>query len=81
MKDKVPVPPAADAVADPLLPPLHETFVWETAATEIAAGSVIVIMLKAEHAFASVTVQVHDPALSPETLAVPSPVGFPGVQL
>ena len=38
-------------------------------------------MREAEHAFASVTVQVHDPAVSPETLTVPSPVGFPGVQL
>ena len=41
----------------------------------------IVIIRKAEHAFASVTVHVHDPAVSPETLAVPSPIGFPGVQL
>ena len=31
--------------------------------------------------FASVTVQVHVPEVNPVTLAVPSPVGFPGVQL
>ena len=31
--------------------------------------------------FASVTVQVHVPAVNPVTLVVPSPVGFPGVQL
>jgi hypothetical protein len=42
---------------------------------------VIEIMREAEHAFASVTVQVHEPAVNPETLTVPSPVGFPGVQL
>ena len=33
------------------------------------------------HELASVTVHVHDPAVSPVTLAVPSPVGLPGVQL
>jgi hypothetical protein len=81
LKDNVPVPPEADAVADPLLPPLQETFVWETAATEIAVGSVIEIMREAEHAFASVTVHVHEPAVNPVTLTVPSPEGFPGVQL
>ena len=30
---------------------------------------------------ASVTVQVQFPNIKPVTLAVPSPVGFPGVQL
>ena len=35
----------------------------------------------AVHPFASVTVQVHVPAVKPVTLAVPSPVGLPGVQL
>ena len=76
-----PVPPEADIVAAPLLPALQETFVCETAFTTITDGCVIVNVLDAAQPFASVTVQVHDPALSPETLAVPSPVGFPGVQL
>ena len=81
MKDKVPVPPEAEALADPLLPPLQETFVWETAATEIAVGCVRFIVLAPVHPLPSVAVQVHDPAVRPETLVVPSPVGFPGVQL
>ena len=33
------------------------------------------------HRFASCTAQVHVPADNPVILAVPSPVGFPGVQL
>jgi hypothetical protein len=81
LKDKVPVPPEEEAVADPLFAPLQETFVWETEETEIVVGSVIVIIRKTEHPFPSVAVQVHEPAVSPETLVVPSPVGFPGVQL
>jgi hypothetical protein len=77
----VPVPPEAEAVADPLFAPLQETFVWETEETEIAVGCVIFIVLVPVHPLPSVTVHVHDPAVRPETLVVPSPVGFPGVQL
>ena len=46
-----------------------------------SAGWVTVKLCEAVQPLASVTVQVHVPALSPETDVVPSPVGFPGVQL
>jgi hypothetical protein len=77
----VPVPPLAVTLAEPLLPPLHETFVWPTGVTTIAGGAVRLKVAVPVQAFASVTVTVHVPAVSPVTLFVPSPVGLPGVQL
>ena len=47
----------------------------------MAAACVIVTDCDAMQAFASVIEQVHVPAVNPVTFAVPSPVGFPGVQL
>ena len=64
------------------MPPLHAMFVCEAAVSAKALdGCVIVKVLDAVQPLASVTVQVHVPAVKPVTDVVPSPVGFPGVQL
>ena len=55
--------------------------VWDAGVNESAVGCVIVKLWVAVHPFASVTVQVHVPAVKPVTEAVPSPDGLPGVQL
>ena len=55
--------------------------VCESAEATKAVGCVIENVLVVVHAFASVTVQVQVPNVKPVTLAVPSPVGLPGVQL
>ena len=47
----------------------------------IAVGCVIIKLRVVVQEFASVTVQVHDPAVNPVTEVVPLPVGVPGVQL
>ena len=65
----------------PLEPPKQETLVATVLPETGAAGCVMLTVLVAVQLFASVTVHVHVPAVSPVTLAVPSPVGFPGVQL
>ena len=75
------MPPETETEAAPLLPPLQEMFVCETAVTTSAAGAVMLKVALAEQELASVTVQVQVPAVSPVTEAVPSPVGLPGVQL
>jgi hypothetical protein len=67
--------------AAPLLPPLHDTFVWLTGVTTSAGGAVMLNVAVPVQAFASVTVTVHVPAVRPVTLFVPSPVGLPGAQL
>jgi hypothetical protein len=67
--------------AAPFEPPKHETFVCEARVVDIAGGWVIVKTEEAVHPIASVAVHVHDPAVSPVTDVVPSPIGFPGVQL
>ena len=53
----VPVPPVAEAVADPLLPPLQLTFVELIEATT-AAGSVTVTVVVSVQPLLSVTVTV-----------------------
>jgi hypothetical protein len=67
--------------AAPLLPPLQEMLVCDAGVTTIAGGCVMLKVRVAVHVFASVTVQVQVPAISPVTETVPSPVGLPGVQL
>ena len=47
----------------------------------MAVGSVIVKFTAVIQALASVTVHVQVPAVRPVTEVVPSPAGFPGVQL
>ena len=47
----------------------------------MAVGCVTVKVCAFVQPLASVTVQVQVPAVNPVTEAVPSPVGFPGVQL
>ena len=78
-----PAPPVALlTVAVPLDPPLQEILVCEFNVRESAVGCVIVKSRMVEHpVMLSVTVQVQVPALNPVTEMVPSPVGFPGVQL
>ena len=69
-------------LAAPLDPPKQEIVVCEAAVTVSAAeGCVIVNVIATVEELASVTVQVQVPAESPVTEVVPSPVGFPGVQL
>ena len=74
------MPPLADTDAEPLLPPLHATLVPEQLAT-ITVGSVILKVMLEVHPLLSVTAQVQLPAVNPVTETVPSPAGFPGVQL
>jgi hypothetical protein len=66
----VPVPPVAEAVADPSLPPLQLTLVDEVidTLTEVA-GSVMVTVSVSSHPLASVTVTVYVPADKPLTVA------------
>jgi len=76
------VPPVGVLIlAAPFEPPLHETFVCELVVNDIAVGCITVKFCEVVHPFASVTVQVQVPAVNPVTETVPSPVGFPGVQL
>jgi len=65
-----PVPPPADAVAVPLLPPLQATFVDEGIVTVTIAGCVIVTCAVAVHPLASVAVTVYVPAINPVAVAV-----------
>ena len=67
--------------AAPLEAPLQATLVCEAGVTVIAVGWVTVKFCVLVQPLASVTVQVQDPAVKPVTDTVPSPVGFPGVQL
>ena len=77
-----PAPPVGVLIeAAPLLPPKHDTFVCDAGVTVIAEGEVTLKVAVLTQEFASVTVHVHVVAVSPVTLAVPSPVGLPGVQL
>ena len=68
-------------IAAPFDPPLQDTLVCETGVTVIAGGAVMLNVAMFVQEFASVTVQVDEPAVNPLTEAVPSPVGLPGVQL
>ncbi len=67
-------------VAEPFEAP-QAASVCELTDAEIADGAVILNVAVFTQEFASVTVHVHEPAVKPVTLAVPSPVGLPGVQL
>ena len=65
------MPPDANTVADPSVPPLQETFVCADIFAERAvSGSVIVTVLGIVHRFASVTVTVYVPAIKPVAVAV-----------
>lgn len=81
MKEYELVPPLTETEAAPFDPPLQDTLVCDAADATKADGSVILNVAVDVHEFASVTVQVHVPTVKPLTLIVPSPVGFPGVQL
>ena len=77
---EAPVPPNDEEDKVTVLP-TQITLLLMVAVTTNAVGCVTLKVCEATHAFASVTAQVHDPAVSPVTEVVPSPVGFPGVQL
>mgnify|MGYP001571923378 CR=1 FL=1 len=64
------VPPDPLAVADPLLPPLQLMFVFTTELAVNAEGSVMVTLDVLVHEFASDTVTVYVPAVTPVMLAV-----------
>ena len=66
------VPPEADAVAVPLLPPPHDTDVV-VMLIAIAAGCVIVTLTVDKQLLTSVTVAVYVPAASPVLMAVVRP--------
>ena len=64
------VPPVALAVAEPLFPPLQLMFVFTTELATTAEGSVMVTLDVLVHEFASDTVTVYVPAVTPVMLAV-----------
>ena len=64
------VPPVPLAVADPLFPPLQLMFVFTTELATTAVGSVIVVLAVVVQLFASDTVTVYVPAVTPVMLAV-----------
>ena len=77
-----PAPPVALlTVAAPLDPPLQEILVCDAAVKTIAEGCVTTKLRVAVQPLASVTVHIQVPKDNPDTEVVPSPVGFPGVQL
>ena len=63
------VPPDPLAVADPLLPPLQLTFVWDEMLAVTAVGSVMVTVSVSSQPFASVTVTVYVPAARLDAVA------------
>ena len=70
----VPVPPDPEAVALPLLPPLHVTFVGLPIETLTAvAGWVMLATATETQPFASVTVTMYVPALRLEAVAEVAP--------
>ena len=64
------VPPDPLAVAEPLFPPLQLMFVFTTELATTAEGSVMVTLDVLVHEFASDTVTVYVPAVTPVMLAV-----------
>ncbi len=64
------LPPVANAVAPPSDNPLHVTLLSTTAEADNTAGSVTVLLAVAVQPFASVTVTVYVPALTPVIDAV-----------
>jgi hypothetical protein len=75
-----PVPPDEEdvSITDE---PTQIVELFDDAVTLSAGGWVILKVCVDVHPLASVTVQVHEPAVRPLTDVVPSPVGLPGVQL
>ena len=69
----VPVPPVAEAVAEPSLPPLQLTFVGVPMEATTAVGSVIVTDSVSVHPLASVTVTVYVPAVKLDAVAEEPP--------
>ena len=69
----VPVPPVADAVADPLAPPKHETFVGVPIDATKAVGCVMVVVSVSVQPLASVIVTVYVPAVNEEAVAEEPP--------
>ena len=64
------VPPVGVTLADPLLPPVHDTLV-SVAAEEVSnVGCVIAVVEVLEQLWPSVTVTVYEPAASPVAVAV-----------
>ena len=70
----VPVPPVEVAVAEPLAPPLHNTFVCAEIDADTAVGCVIVTVADAVHPLASVAVTVYAPAANPVAVAPVAPL-------
>lgn len=68
------VPPVAETVALPLLPPLQEMLACDVV-TVIAVGSVIVVLAVALHPLSSVIVQVYVPGASEDAVAAVPPEG------
>jgi hypothetical protein len=62
------VPPDGVTVAVPVDPPKQNTFVWDVDNERAEAGSVNVTVAVSVHRFASVTVTVYVPAISPEAV-------------
>jgi hypothetical protein len=73
-KEYVGVPPVAEAVAPPFANPLHVTLLSITALEKSSVGSVIVMDAVSVQPFASVTVTVKVPAVSPVAEAVFCPL-------
>jgi hypothetical protein len=73
VKVLLPVPPVAEALIEPLLPPAQETFVT-VPFTVIAFGDVTVKLDDAEHPLASLTVTVYAPLARLEILAEVEPL-------
>jgi hypothetical protein len=68
------IPPVAETVALPLLPPLQEMLTCDVVTT-MAVGSVIVVLAVALHPLSSVIVQVYVPGASEEAVAAVPPEG------
>lgn len=72
-KVMVPVPPVAEAEADPLLPPLQLTLLKAPALIVTAVGWVMTIEAVVEHPLSSLTVTVYVPAVNPVFVAAEPP--------
>ena len=69
------VPPVADTVAEPLLPPWQETFVCEETVAVMAEGAVIEKVCEPMQPIASWKLQVYVPAERPVAVAAFPPLG------
>jgi len=70
-----PVPPATETVAEPLLPPKHETFVEAVIVAVAPAAFVTLTVLVIVQPFASVTVTVYIADVNPVAVAAVPPDG------